>query len=688
MSCAENEQATVTTPSCADSFRNALEDNHVPARGRYYNTLVEDSANGKFYMYDSCGAYVEIVAGGGGGGGVSPVLSVNGMVGTVVLDSDDISDTGHAHKFTTAADIIKLADIEAGAQVNTVDSVNGQVGDVIIDVGVLNVRDYGAVGDGVADDTLALQAAIDAADSLGGGEVRIPPGTYKITVALDLKVGVSLIGEGRAAVTILQDTSTEEGITLVSGSEVVASLTLANFTLAGPNAGTTDGIHIAGVPLDYITISNVTATEWGGTGVHLEGLIVSRLEGVIASNNGEHGIHIDGTNSWVTSTFMSSCYGNNNTGTGIFFEKATYIALTGCAGDNNDIAYDFVSCFGVSLSGCGAEVNRISFRFEGDAIFGGNAASFSGCYSYAVGEIGFLITGFGVGITLNGCQDNEPQVGADYSLQVDSNAVVSENGCTWSSPVNIVGAHVNLMDSTGDSFFRNIAAIRLRDINNKLALEIVPVVNAVNGYAITNAITGNAPLFGPAGPDTNIPGYYTSKGNGDIRLALANGDVLLNIGGADSDNYFSLTPSATGFSPVLSVAGVDPNISLYIESKGNGDIRFAKGSGDVMAAFTALTATPVNNFSFVASDAGNPLAIRAIGADTIIDVELSGKGVGSEVFTDSDFHITSGAFIKGTSSPPATAASAGVAGQIEWDNGFIYVCVAANTWKRVAISTW
>ena len=37
---------------------------------------------------------------------------------------------------------------------------------------------------------------------------------------------------------------------------------------------------------------------------------------------------------------------------------------------------------------------------------------------------------------------------------------------------------------------------------------------------------------------------------------------------------------------------------------------------------------------------------------------------------------------------PATAGAAGNAGDICWDNNYIYVCVAANTWKRVAIATW
>ncbi len=37
---------------------------------------------------------------------------------------------------------------------------------------------------------------------------------------------------------------------------------------------------------------------------------------------------------------------------------------------------------------------------------------------------------------------------------------------------------------------------------------------------------------------------------------------------------------------------------------------------------------------------------------------------------------------------PATASSTGTTGQISWDANFIYVCVATNTWKRAALSTW
>jgi len=46
---------------------------------------------------------------------------------------------------------------------------------------VVNVKDFGAEGDGVTDDTTAIQAAID-----NGGSIFIPVGTYKITTALTI----------------------------------------------------------------------------------------------------------------------------------------------------------------------------------------------------------------------------------------------------------------------------------------------------------------------------------------------------------------------------------------------------------------------------------------------------------------------------------------------------------------------
>jgi hypothetical protein len=63
-----------------------------------------------------------------------------------------------------------------------------------------SVRDFGAVGDGKADDTVAILRAVDS----GTGDIFFPKGSYRVTktVAIDLdKVGfTSLVGDGTAKV--------------------------------------------------------------------------------------------------------------------------------------------------------------------------------------------------------------------------------------------------------------------------------------------------------------------------------------------------------------------------------------------------------------------------------------------------------------------------------------------------------
>ena len=62
-----------------------------------------------------------------------------------------------------------------------------------------NVLDYGAVGDGSADDTAAIQLAINAA-SVQGGSVYIPTGQYRITATLKVTTGnVVIFGEGASS---------------------------------------------------------------------------------------------------------------------------------------------------------------------------------------------------------------------------------------------------------------------------------------------------------------------------------------------------------------------------------------------------------------------------------------------------------------------------------------------------------
>lgn len=77
---------------------------------------------------------------------------------------------------------------------------------------------YNAKGDNSTDDTSAIQAAIDAATNAGGGIVFFPAGTYRITSALNLKLGVSLLGAGANAAAVTIDHASNNAITVAAGT--------------------------------------------------------------------------------------------------------------------------------------------------------------------------------------------------------------------------------------------------------------------------------------------------------------------------------------------------------------------------------------------------------------------------------------------------------------------------------------
>ena len=97
---------------------------------------------------------------------------------------------------------VKLARGNAGAttqDVLTVDA-NGNINGNVLATGttfarnlatraadVINVKDFGAIGDGATNDTAAIQAAIDYASLQGGGIVFMPEGIYSVTATASLE---------------------------------------------------------------------------------------------------------------------------------------------------------------------------------------------------------------------------------------------------------------------------------------------------------------------------------------------------------------------------------------------------------------------------------------------------------------------------------------------------------------------
>lgn len=138
----------------------------------------------------------------------------------------------------------------------------------------LNVKDFGAVGDGRVDDTLALQAAIDAASAAGGGTVVIPSGTYIVSAqasgnALILKDNVLLEG----------DTTDRPTLKLANGSSAdIDGILRADGDAVGVSGLVIDGnrAHTTGVVSDLslgdgaqLTLNYVQATNASGYGLDL-----------------------------------------------------------------------------------------------------------------------------------------------------------------------------------------------------------------------------------------------------------------------------------------------------------------------------------------------------------------------------------------------------------------------------------
>lgn len=116
---------------------------------------------------------------------------------------------------------------------------------------VYNVKLYGAIGDGTTEDHVAIQAAIDAASTAGGGTVYFPGATYLIGATLTLKSKVKLAGE-HYAVTVLKS-KTNLNSDLVKTANY-ASLTGANEYLIA------DGVPY-GFGIEHLTLDGNKANQ-------------------------------------------------------------------------------------------------------------------------------------------------------------------------------------------------------------------------------------------------------------------------------------------------------------------------------------------------------------------------------------------------------------------------------------------
>lgn len=168
---------------------------------------------------------------------------------------------------------------------------------------VVSVLDFGATGDGSTDDTSAIQAAITALQTAGGGELFFPvPTSYYKHTGLTISGAASIILRGASWGSVLK----------VSGNS--PSITIGN----------TSSDQTARVVIQDLLLDVVSTGTSAQHGIDMRRMHSSELRGVRIKNHGGDGIKLTGC--YASSVY--DCYSNNNTGNGLY--------LTALAGAGND----------------------------------------------------------------------------------------------------------------------------------------------------------------------------------------------------------------------------------------------------------------------------------------------------------------------------------------------------------------
>lgn len=330
----------------------------------------------------------------------------------------------------------------------------------IAETAYISVRAHGALGDGSTDDTTAVQAAIDAAETaVAAGEatnatVYFPSGTYILDPVYVGASNVRLLGEGRSS-------------------------------LLKRKAATVDNVGSIG-------IVNVHGT----VGSRLEGCIVERLglDGnkanitVVSPGNGND---VECLSFKYTDHCMALyCTSINSTSDGIDFDYSTDCEVVGCHGEGHNgcavhFSLDTVRCHasGCTAYSCGTSMNRAGFDVHSSA----SECSYTDCHARDC-YVGVEFEGDhnqATGCSAIGCTQNGIRVEGDYnSISGCQVRDTTANGVTLAGDFNaFTGGHYLNSGSSG------IIAIS-GAVNNTIA-GIVSKGNGTNGIRFDSGSSNN-----------------------------------------------------------------------------------------------------------------------------------------------------------------------------------------------------
>ena len=256
---------------------------------------------------------------------------------------------------------------------------------------VFSVKDYGAVGDGVTDDTAAIQACLD--NAVFGAGVYFPDGEYIISSVLDMTglPRMTLYGSGWRGSSIKQVTANTSGIKL----PVTNNMVIKDLAFYGPNIANTTGWAIEIVGSSRCSINCCMIEGWGfigsgGGGIYIkDSIIIDIIDCQIGSCY--YGIYNDvpvGTS--YNGGVIAGCYISSIIATGFYAYGLNGVSFSGTT---------FESCFGggVEIETSGGGISFAGCYFEANQTTGG-AGEYFDIY---IGSASYI-----AGVSITGCYFN------------------------------------------------------------------------------------------------------------------------------------------------------------------------------------------------------------------------------------------------------------------------------------------
>lgn len=422
-----------------------------------------------------------------------------------------------------------------------------------------DARQHGATGDGVTDDTTALQAALNQLPE--GGELLLRPGTYLITAPLVLrrnrgirglhsglwpydtggpvriKANTGFTGDAIVAMRDEEELYGSVGAAasgLYVGPNDQSGMWLTRLTLDGFNTvGGIDGVKASGlvrsVRLTEVSVRRCTGTAFHTVGyTRLNGTIYYprgwRLDRCVADSCGGNGFALNLTND----TTLTDCLAVNNTSHGYYLAGPGELLLLGCRAPFNK-ARGFMltgTCYGnVALVGCTTDRNEQS-------------GIYVDCTRQPI-----LITG----CTLRRDGRNGNGGGGNY-------AGLLVNGAT--APIVVSG----VTTETGQD----------DDATGTMSPQYgLRAVNATSVVVDSGVLWGNTASFSDGGGNTNVrigPAVVRMTGSANSPTSVYGGELTLSYGGRA---LFAKSTSATEHTATIyqaSTTGVDVAAALNVTS--------------------------------------------------------------------------------------------------------------------------